>query len=63
MNDASEYLEGLELDDAVLEETAQVASDAAEPISDLRASAQYRRELVGVLTKNALRAALQRARE
>ena len=51
---------------AVNEETAKEAGNTArleaKPISDIRASEAYRRDMVGVLTKRAIMAALERAR-
>jgi carbon-monoxide dehydrogenase medium subunit len=51
---------------AVSEETAKEAGNTArleaKPISDIRASEAYRRDMVGVLTKRAIMAALDRTR-
>ncbi|MCH7546209.1 MAG: xanthine dehydrogenase family protein subunit M [Planctomycetes bacterium] len=53
-------LAGRRLDESALSAAANVAMEAAEPISDIRGSAQYRRELVGILTKRALLKAARR---
>jgi carbon-monoxide dehydrogenase medium subunit len=47
--------------DALLEKAATLARAAARPISDMRGDADYRRHLVGVLVKRAVRMALERA--
>jgi carbon-monoxide dehydrogenase medium subunit len=49
------------LTDAQLDKAAALAQAAARPISDMRGDADYRRHLVGVLTKRALRQAIARA--
>lgn len=46
-----------------IDQAARAAMKAAEPISDLRGSAEYRREVVGVLARRALTDALRRASE
>ena len=50
------------LADADIDQAAVLAQAAAKPISDMRGSADYRRHLVGVLVKRALRIAIDRAK-
>lgn len=56
------HLEGKELTKEILEQAGKQASRECKPISDMRASAQYRRLMVEVLTKRALAEAATRAR-
>ena len=53
--EAEALLEGKKITEAVIEETAKKAAEAADPVSDIRASSEYRRELVRVLTRRTLR--------
>ena len=57
---AGEALVGRALTRATCDKAAEAAMNAAEPITDLRGSAQYRRQLVGILTGRAIAAARQR---
>jgi carbon-monoxide dehydrogenase medium subunit len=52
---AEEMLRGEEFDDPLIEKVAQVASDESHPITDVRASADYRKEMVKVFTRYALK--------
>jgi len=57
---AAAALLGSALDDAALEAAAAAVSAAAKPISDKRGSADYRRSVVGVMTRRAASIALNR---
>ncbi|TGD75482.1 xanthine dehydrogenase family protein subunit M [Mangrovimicrobium sediminis] len=58
---AAEALVGSKLDDAALAAVAEAASAAANPISDKRGTAEYRRKVVGVLARRAALIAQSRA--
>jgi aerobic carbon-monoxide dehydrogenase medium subunit len=58
---AERYLVGQSPSDAAIREAARLAGEAAEPTSDLRGPAEYKRAMVRTLTARALRAAVQRA--
>jgi carbon-monoxide dehydrogenase medium subunit len=58
---AGDAVVGKELSDDVLREAGELAAEAAKPIDDLRASKEYRLELVRVLTRRVLQAAAERA--
>jgi len=58
---AEAHLTGKRLDDATIRAAAGLAAEAAEPTSDGRGSAEYKKDLVRVLTMRALRRAAQRA--
>jgi len=51
---AEEMLRGKKIEPALIEEAAQVASGEAQPITDVRASAEYRKEMVKVFTRRAI---------
>ena len=48
--------------DALIDRAAELAQAAARPISDMRGDADYRRHLVGVLVRRAVRGAIERAK-
>ena len=52
--DAEDYLVGKKLHDSVISEAAELTAKAANPISDIRGSDDYRSYLVSVMAKRAL---------
>jgi aerobic carbon-monoxide dehydrogenase medium subunit len=58
---AENVLEGGTLDAALIRESAELAAQACRPISDLRASAGYRREMVNQLCRKGLDVAYRQA--
>lgn len=61
VREAGEALIGASPNDEAFEQAASIAQAAAHPISDMRGTAEFRRHLVGVLTKRALAQAVERA--
>ncbi|MFQ5934270.1 MAG: FAD binding domain-containing protein, partial [Dehalococcoidia bacterium] len=60
---AGEALEGQPVDDGAIERAAQLAGEAARPITDMRGTIEYRKHLCQVLTRRALKTAIQRAKQ
>jgi aerobic carbon-monoxide dehydrogenase medium subunit len=58
MQHAEEFARGKEITEAVLQTISAEASRVVEPIDDLRGSASYKRQLVGVLVRRALAAVI-----
>ncbi len=58
---AEAILRGKKVDEALLKDAAAQASAEADPFSDIRGSAQYKRHLVGVLFRRAFEMASRRA--
>jgi carbon-monoxide dehydrogenase medium subunit len=56
------FLNGKELDDATIKQAAELAASESQPMDDIRGSAEYKRDLVRVLTARALNAAIGRAK-
>ncbi|MBU0755509.1 MAG: FAD binding domain-containing protein [Planctomycetes bacterium] len=59
--EAGRSLEGKAPTDKNFEEAGRLAAKEVKPISDLRGSEEYRRDLTGVMTVRALKSALERA--
>lgn len=59
---AEDMMRGERVSPGLLEVVSRTAMSESKPISDVRASAEYRRRMVGVLTQRAVEQALERAR-
>lgn len=60
--EAGAALAGRPVSDDTIQEVASLAQAAARPISDMRGTAEHRRHLVGVLTRRAIKGAVDRAK-
>lgn len=58
-SNAEKYLAGRAITEEAMAEAGRLAVDEAKPISDFRASAEYRRDLIAVLTRRSLAIAFQ----
>jgi len=56
------FLAGKTLDEATINEASVIAASESQPMDDIRGSAEYKRDLVRVLTARALTRALERAK-
>jgi aerobic carbon-monoxide dehydrogenase medium subunit len=61
MDGAESLLKGRRVDQALLRELGRLVTEELEPDSDIHASAKYRKEVGGVLTRRALESALARS--
>jgi carbon-monoxide dehydrogenase medium subunit len=59
--EAEDLLKGKEITSELLEQAGEAAAAATSPISDLRCSAEHRKEMVKVLTRRTLQLAIDRA--
>jgi carbon-monoxide dehydrogenase medium subunit len=57
---AEDALRGQRPTPELLEKAGELAAGAAQPITDIRGSAEYRRHLVAVLTRESLQAAIEK---
>ncbi|HEY7912284.1 MAG TPA: xanthine dehydrogenase family protein subunit M [Blastocatellia bacterium] len=56
------FLKGRQLDEAAIKQASEIAASESQPFDDVRGSADYKRDVVRVLSARALRRALERAR-
>ena len=60
---AESVLVGKKLTDAVFEKAGETAAEECEPVGDIHASEEYRRHLIGVLTKRMAKEAFEQAKK
>jgi len=60
---AEETIRGKMVDEALIARAAEMAAEESKPITDLRSTGEYRKQMVAVLVKRAIKAALERARK
>ena len=60
--EAEQLLVGRKLDDDLLNQLGEKASEEAEPVADIHATEAYRRQLLKVLTKNMVKRAYEQAK-
>ena len=58
MDSAEEYLSGATMNAGDQAEAARLVSNALDPISDIHASSQYRKDVAGVMVRRALEQAI-----
>ncbi len=63
VREAGDALAGQPATDESIRAASQLASDAARPITDMRGTIEYRKQLCEVLTRRALHTAIERAKE
>jgi carbon-monoxide dehydrogenase medium subunit len=59
---AEEILKGEKVTDALIEEAGKRASQEAQPITDVRSTAGYRKQMIEVLVKRLIHLAIERAK-
>ena len=62
VTEAEETLNGQKLDEKTIARAAEAAAESVKPITDVRSTAVYRKEMVKVLVKDALEKAVARAK-
>lgn len=63
VDEVGEALVGQAVNEANVQKAADIARDAAKPITDMRGTVEYRKHLCEVLTRRALNTAIERAKE
>ena len=62
LTEVGDLLAGKEISDEIIEEAAGIARNAANPITDMRGTVEQRIHLAGVLSRRAIKGAIERAK-